>query len=89
MGTELAFYLTAILSGASFSGRVITSITADKVGKEMVSEEAQRKSSTHGQERAVDARTVSPHQNVYVYNRSWFDRIAHVLKFRVKARLHR
>ena len=33
MGTELAFYLTAILNAASFFGRVIPGITADKVGR--------------------------------------------------------
>jgi MFS family permease len=31
--TELAFYLTAILNAASFFGRVIPGITADKVGR--------------------------------------------------------
>ena len=33
MSPELAFYLTAILNGASFFGRVIPGITADKVGR--------------------------------------------------------
>lgn len=33
MSTEMAFYLTAILNAASFFGRVIPGITADKVGR--------------------------------------------------------
>ncbi|KAI9749402.1 MAG: alpha-1,2-mannosyltransferase (Kre5) [Chaenotheca gracillima] len=33
MGTQLAFYLVAILNGASFFGRVIPGVTADKVGR--------------------------------------------------------
>ena len=33
MSSRLAFYLTAILNGASFFGRVIPGITADKVGR--------------------------------------------------------
>ena len=33
MSTELAFYLTAILNAASFFGRVIPGILADKVGR--------------------------------------------------------
>ena len=33
MGTELAFYLTAILNATSFFGRVIAGINADRVGR--------------------------------------------------------
>ncbi|KAH8802923.1 monocarboxylate permease-like protein [Xylogone sp. PMI_703] len=33
MGTQLALYLTAILNAASFAGRVIPGVTADKVGR--------------------------------------------------------